>query len=101
MLRALRIDKFHSALTRFDGSTQVIKLIDKEMAMKRNVTVSIAAGLMLAAIFAHANDVLVAGEFASENMIVESRGATAGSSFAGDGWVKDEYPFPVHYGPID
>jgi hypothetical protein len=71
------------------------------MTMKRNATVSIAAGLMLAAIFAHANDVLVAGEFASENMIVESRGAAIPGSFEDDGWVKNEYPFPVHYGPID
>ncbi|MPZ44514.1 MAG: hypothetical protein GEV05_14145 [Betaproteobacteria bacterium] len=71
--------------------------------MKRNIIVSIAAGLMLAAALAQANDVLVAGEFVSENVIVETRGATApgGGSFADDGWVKDEYPFPVHYGPID
>ncbi|MGH8638127.1 MAG: hypothetical protein ACREUX_17500 [Burkholderiales bacterium] len=79
------------------------KLIDKEMAMKRNITVSIAAGLMLAATLAQANDVLVAGEFAAENVIVETRGAAApgGGSFEDDGWVKNEYPFPVHYGPID
>jgi hypothetical protein len=103
MLRARRIDKFHFALMWFDGSTRVNKLIDKEMTMKRNVTVSIAAGLMLAAALVQANDVLVAGEFAAENMIVEAPGATApgGGSFADDGWVKDEYPFPVHYGPID
>ncbi|MGH8665415.1 MAG: hypothetical protein ACREUX_14230 [Burkholderiales bacterium] len=79
------------------------KLIDKEIVMKRNVTVSIAAGLMIVAALAQANDVLVAGEFASENVIMEGRGATApgGGSFEDDGWVKNEYPFPVHYGPID
>ena len=71
--------------------------------MKRNLTVSIAAGLMLAAALAHANDILVAGEFAAENVIVDARGANVpgGSSFEDDGWVKNEYPFPVHYGPID
>ena len=102
-MRACEIDKFHLALMRFDGSTRVNKLIDKEMTMKRNVTVSIAAGLMLAAALAQANDVLVAGEFAAENVIVDARGATGpgGGSLLEDGWVKNEYPFPVHFGPID
>jgi hypothetical protein len=72
------------------------------MAMKRNVTVSIAAGLMLAAALAQANDLLVAGEFVSENVIVETTGsAGAGGSSFEDGWVKDVYPFPRHIGPID
>lgn len=70
--------------------------------MKRNVTVSIAAGLLIAAGLAQAGDVLVAGEFVSENVIMDTRGATApgGSSFE-DAWGKDEYPFPRTYGPID
>ena len=65
--------------------------------MKRNL--SIAAVLMLAAASAYAGDVLVAGEFASENVIVETREGPAGG-FGAYEW-KDEYPFPRHIGPVD
>jgi hypothetical protein len=68
------------------------------MAMKRNATVSIAAGLMLAAAFAQANDVLVASAFASENVIVETSGPAGGSSYENSDW-KEHYPFPRHFGP--
>jgi hypothetical protein len=66
--------------------------------MKCNVTVSIAAGLMLAAGFAQANDVLVAGEFVSENVIVETGGKAGASSYENPDW-KEHYPFPRHFGP--
>jgi hypothetical protein len=89
-------------LTQFDGSTRVNRLIDKEIVMKRNVIVSIAAGLMAAAALAQAGDLLVAGQFASENVIVETRGTSAPAGGASeDGWVKDQYPFPRHFGPVD
>ena len=70
--------------------------------MKRNVTVSIAAGLLAATVLAQANDVLVAGAFASENVIVDSAGGagTRGGAVDNSDW-KEQYPFPRHFGPID
>ena len=68
--------------------------------MKRNVTVSIAAVLMVAAALVQAKDILVAGEFVSENVIVESAGMTGagGGSYEDPNW-KEQYPFPRHFGP--
>ena len=68
--------------------------------MKRNVTVSIAAVLMVAAALVQAKDILVAGEFVSENVIVESTGMTGsgGGSYEDPNW-KEQYPFPRHFGP--
>jgi hypothetical protein len=68
------------------------------MVMKRNVTVSIAAVLMVAAGLAQASDILVAGEFASENVIVESTGMTGagGGSYEDPVW-KEQYPFPRNF----
>lgn len=44
--------------------------------MKRNVIVTVAAGLLVAAAHAQAEGILVAGAFESENVIVESTGMT-------------------------
>jgi hypothetical protein len=68
--------------------------------MKRNVIVSIAAVLMVAAGLAKAEDILVAGEFLSENVIVESTGMSGagGGSYEDPNW-KEQYPFPRHFGP--
>jgi hypothetical protein len=70
------------------------------MAMKRNVTMSIAAGLLIAAAaVAQAEDMLVAGEFESQNVIVEGAGiAGAGGSGFESEWKTEVYPFPAHYG---
>ncbi len=67
--------------------------------MKRNVTVSIAAVLMVAAALAQAKDILVAGEFVSENVIVESAMTGAGGGSYEDPNWKEQYPFPRHFGP--
>ena len=69
--------------------------------MKRNVEASIAAALLIATAGAQAADVLVAGEFVSENVIVETRSGTAAGGGSYDEMWTEEYPFPRHYGPID
>ena len=68
--------------------------------MKRNTSVAIAAALVVAAGLAQASDILVAGEFASENVIVESTGmaGAGGGSYEDPNW-KEQYPFPRHFGP--
>lgn len=70
--------------------------------MKRNVIVTIAAVLMVAAGLAQSEDILVAGEFVSENVIVESTGmaGAGGGSYQDSGW-RDEYPFPSHFETVD
>ena len=56
--------------------------------MKRNIAFSIAAGLVVVAGLAQAGDILVAGAYASENVIVETRGmGGAGAGSFEDGWV--------------
>lgn len=70
--------------------------------MKHRVALSVAAGLMLAAGLAQAKQILVAGEFERENVIVESAGmsgAGGGSPYHPD-WVEN-YPFPAQFGPVD
>jgi hypothetical protein len=68
--------------------------------MKRNMIVSIATVLMLAAGYVQANDILVATGFTSENVIVDSASMTGagGGSYEDPNW-KEEYPFPRHFGP--
>lgn len=68
--------------------------------MKRNVGVSIAAVLLAASGLAQAEDILVAGQFAGENMIVEGSGKAqaASGSYQDPDW-KENYPFPRHFGP--
>lgn len=70
--------------------------------MKRNLTGSVAAALMLAAALVQAEPILVAADFERENVIVESSGmpSTGGSSQYHSDWVE-QYPFPAHYGPVD
>lgn len=69
--------------------------------MKRNVTISIAAGLLVAAAAAQAENILVASQFESENTIVDSRGTlgVGGSGF--EPMWREEYPFPVRYGTVE
>jgi hypothetical protein len=67
--------------------------------MKRNVIVTIAAVLMVAAGLARSEDILVAGEFVSENVIVESGMTGAGGGSYEDPNWKEQYPFPRHFGP--
>ena len=67
--------------------------------MKRNVTLSIAAGLLIAAAAAQADsNILVAGEFENENMIVESRGAIGAGGGSFEPHWREVYPFPAEYG---
>lgn len=67
--------------------------------MKRNVTFSIAAGLLVAAAVAQAEGILVASQFESENLIVESRG-TADASGGFEPMWREVHPFPVEYGTV-
>jgi hypothetical protein len=62
------------------------------MTMKRNLTLSIAAALMVAGAVAQA-------EVTSEATIMESRGVqgAGGGAYENPYW-KDEYPFPRGFG---
>ena len=66
--------------------------------MKRNVKMSIAAGLLIAAAVAQADDMLVASEFQSENVIIRDSSVGAGGSAPESVWKTEQYPFPAHYG---
>ena len=66
--------------------------------MNRNVAVSIATLLMVAASAAQAQDTLVASGLSHQNAIVESPATTGG--YEDPSW-KEYYPFPRHFGPID
>ncbi len=70
--------------------------------MKRSVTVTAAAALMLVAGLVQAKQILVAAEYEQESVIVESgtMSGARGSAFDNPNWV-DQYPFPVHFGPVD
>ena len=54
---------------------------------------------MVAAALAQAKDILVAGEFVSENVIAESAMTGAGGGSYEDPNWKEQYPFPRHFGP--
>jgi len=64
--------------------------------MNRNVALSIATFLMVAASAAQAQDMLVASATSPQN--VESPAATGG--YEDPSW-KEYPPFPRHFGPID
>jgi hypothetical protein len=66
--------------------------------MNRNVALSIATFLMVAASAAQAQDMLVASATSLQNAVVESPATTGG--FEDASW-KEYYPFPRHFGPID
>lgn len=64
--------------------------------MKRNITISIAAGLLIGAALAQADNIAVAGEL--ENTIIDSRGAVGASGSGFEPLRREVHPFPAEYG---